>query len=130
HIPHCAFSDRRNSTIRWAMATTGVTELPSEHGMKDVDRTLQQLLIIPPTISTTGALGNIYYMNDFAAIVAQELANPRVRPHLRFVPEDAGGCLKEAWQARRWLHELDTDLTTQNYWHGSYNFFLFEPSML
>ncbi|KAI0309028.1 hypothetical protein OF83DRAFT_1072641 [Amylostereum chailletii] len=124
HIPRCSFSDRQNSVIHWAMVAAGVTDLPSE-----VDCALQRLCGIQ-TLKYYGALGNIYYMNDFAAIIAQEMANPRVRPHLHFVPEDAGPRLEEAWQVRRWLHELDGDLTSQNHRQGSYDYFLFEPAML
>ncbi|KAI0311751.1 hypothetical protein OF83DRAFT_1087477 [Amylostereum chailletii] len=129
HIPRCSFSDRQNSAIHWAMGAAGITDLPSERSMKEVDRALQRLCGIQ-TLKYYGALGNIYYMNDFAAIIAQEMANPRVCLHLHFMPEDAGPRLEEVWQARRWLHELDSDLTTQNHRQGSYDYFLFEPAML
>lgn len=40
------------------------------------------------------------------------MANPLIRPHIRFYPEDAGSRLTETWQASRWLHELPSDILT------------------
>lgn len=40
------------------------------------------------------------------------MANPQVRPHLHFYPEDAGDELSEARQGTRWLHSLPPELTT------------------
>ncbi|KAJ6576290.1 hypothetical protein B0H10DRAFT_2345690 [Mycena sp. CBHHK59/15] len=40
------------------------------------------------------------------------MANPTVRENIRFLPEDTKPSLSQAWQAKRWLNELDSDLTT------------------
>ena len=52
------------------------------------------------TIKHQGALGHIFYMNDFLSLIAQEMANPLVRPHLHFLPEFAGSHLSATYQAR------------------------------
>lgn len=62
--------------------------------------------------------------------VLQEIANPKVRPHLRFFPEDCGGQLSEAYQARRWLRELDPGLTTPMIRHKNQDFYIFEPTIV
>lgn len=69
-------------------------------------------------------------MEDFPIITLQEFANPRVRPHLHFYPEDAGQELGESWQAKRWLHELDPALTTPMIRIGTRDFYNYEPAQL
>lgn len=58
------------------------------------------------------------------------MSNPKVRPYLHFMPEDAGGHLSEAWQANRWLNELDPSLTTPMARKDNQDFFIFEPCVL
>ncbi|KAG6888272.1 hypothetical protein C0992_009087 [Termitomyces sp. T32_za158] len=89
----------------------GLTDIPSDRIMDDIDRALQRLCGID-SIRFQGALGHIYYTNDLAALIAQELANPNVRKHLHFYPEHAGNHLSEAWHAARWKDELHSGLTT------------------
>jgi hypothetical protein len=58
------------------------------------------------------------------------MANPHVRPNLRFLPEDAGSRLSEAWQGARWLKELEPELTTPMVCAHNQDFYIFEPVML
>ena len=58
------------------------------------------------------------------------MANPRVRPHLHFYPEDAGSRLAEAWQGHQWLHELDSQLTTPMVRAHRQDFYIHEPALL
>ncbi|KAJ6598731.1 hypothetical protein B0H10DRAFT_2085071, partial [Mycena sp. CBHHK59/15] len=74
----------------------GLSDLPSDRVMDDIDKYLQKMCGV----------------NDLAAIIAQEMSNPTVREHLHFLPEDTKPSLSQAWQAGRWLDELDSDLTT------------------
>lgn len=58
------------------------------------------------------------------------MANPRVRPHLRFYPEDSGKRVDEYWQARHWHDEVDPDrLTPMVRMHGQ-TFYIYEPALL
>ena len=63
------------------------------------------------------------------------MANPRVRPHLQFLPEDAGQKLDQAWQARRWLHEMQHEVLTPMVRLASnspqeQDLYVFEPTLL
>lgn len=62
------------------------------------------------------------------------MANPKVRPHLSFYPEDAGAKRSEARQSDRWLHEVaNNELTPMARMGttGSYqDFYIHEPAML
>ena len=59
------------------------------------------------------------------------MANPRVRPHLHFYPEDTGGhILGEARQAAKWLTETPHELLTPMLRLGERDFYIHEPAML
>ncbi|KAF7329338.1 hypothetical protein MKEN_00195000 [Mycena kentingensis (nom. inval.)] len=129
HVPRCSFSRTQNTAIHWAMQALGVQDLPSDRVMDDIDRVLQPLCGVE-SIRYTGKLGHIYYVNDLAAIIAQEMANPLVRPKLQFLPEDSGTSISQTWQSRRWLEELDPELTTPMIRIGTQDFYLNEPAIL
>ncbi|KAJ7603162.1 hypothetical protein FB45DRAFT_1094845 [Roridomyces roridus] len=113
HIPRCSFSKKQNAAIHWAMSALGVHDLPSDRVMDDIDKALQPLCGIQ-SIRYSGKLmiNHVYYVNDLAAIIAQEMANP------------------SAWQASRWRHELDPDLATPMIRIGAQDFFTLEPTVL
>lgn len=129
HIPRCAFSRKQNETIHWAMLALGVTNLPSDRIMDDIDRALQEVCGIE-SLRYKGALGHIYYTNDMAGIIAQEMANPNVCKHLHFYPEDARDHLSEAWQAARWRDELHSGLTTPMARVNGQDFYIDEISLM
>lgn len=62
------------------------------------------------------------------------MANPRVRPHMRFYPEDAGKGLNEAWHGARWRHKIDPALLTPMIRiknpSSHQDFYVFEPTFL
>lgn len=60
----------------------------------------------------------------------QEMANPRIRPHIRHYPEDAGHRLEQCWQGQHWLNEMDASLTTPMLRVGTQDFYIFEPTKL
>ncbi|KAE9383725.1 hypothetical protein BT96DRAFT_1105543, partial [Gymnopus androsaceus JB14] len=129
HIPRCAFSRKQNLAIHWAMVALGVPNLPSDRTMDDIDRELQKICGIQ-THKYNGKLGHIYYVNDLAGIIAQEMSNKNVRPHLHFIPEETDGNLAEAYQAESWLKEKDPDLLTPVHSAGGQDFFTLEPVLL
>ena len=70
HVPRCAFSQKQNMVIHWAMLCLGIQKLPSERAMDEIDVILQKSCGVQ-SIRYSGALGNKYYVNDLAAIIAQ-----------------------------------------------------------
>lgn len=58
------------------------------------------------------------------------MANPTTRKNLHFFPEDSGPSLSQAWKASRWLHELDSDLTTPMIRIQKQDFYIYEPTLL
>ncbi|KZP26247.1 hypothetical protein FIBSPDRAFT_732946, partial [Athelia psychrophila] len=129
HLPRASFTQRQHRIIHWGMAACGLTKVPSPHVVKNVQDILQSSCGIK-TNRYMGAFGHPYYVNDLASIIAQEWANPLVRPHIHTRPEDSGQRLSDAYQANRWLNELDSDLTDQMVRIGDHDFYLFEPALL
>lgn len=129
HIPRCSFSRKQNSAIHWALQAMGVDNLPSDRSMDDIDSLLQRMCGIQ-TIRHEGKLGHIFYVNDLAGIIGQEMANPIVREKLHFYPEEAKSRLAEAWQANRWLNELDPSLATPMVREKEQDFYVHEPMLM
>lgn len=70
HVPRCAFSDRQNTVIHWALLALGVKDVPTQHAVDQVANSLQRYCGVA-SIRHEGALGHVYYVNDLAAIIAQ-----------------------------------------------------------
>ncbi|KAI0039203.1 hypothetical protein FA95DRAFT_1504515 [Auriscalpium vulgare] len=129
HLPRSLFSDSQVDIIRWGLAMFGIDDVPSVSWMRALNADMQDRYGIK-TIRHEGALGHVYYTNSLADIIAQEMANPRVRPHLHHFPEDSGPELGEAWQASRWLHEMDASLLSPMICIGNQDFYTYEPATL
>jgi hypothetical protein len=58
------------------------------------------------------------------------MANPKVRPHLSFYPEDSVKKVSKARQACRWLHEAPDEQLTPMARVGEQDYYVHEPAML
>ncbi|CAK5266203.1 unnamed protein product [Mycena citricolor] len=128
HLPRSVFSQRQLDLFLWLLKVNNIPYVPSIKQMQRLNLGLQKLCGIE-TIAYDGALGHKYFVNNIAQIIAQEMANPRVRPHLSFYPEDSGSKLSEARQGQRWLNEIpDTQTTPMARLHG-HDYYIYEPCM-
>ncbi|EIW86698.1 hypothetical protein CONPUDRAFT_69138 [Coniophora puteana RWD-64-598 SS2] len=128
-LPRSKFSDSQMESILWMARSFGVDDLPSVKVLKSAHDSIKSRFGVP-SIRQQGRLGHIYYLNDLGSIIAQEMANPRIRPHLHFYPEDAGKRLEQAWQASRWRRELDPTLATPMIRQRGQDFYILEPAKL
>ncbi|KAJ7711756.1 hypothetical protein B0H16DRAFT_1667716 [Mycena metata] len=129
HLPRSVFSHRQLELFLWLLKVNNVDDVPSVKSMQELNAMLQKLCGIE-SIAYDGALGHKYYVNSLAQILAQEMSNPKVRPHLEFYPEDSGKRLEEARQGTRWLEEMPADQTTPMARIGKQDYFIHEPAML
>ncbi|THU93269.1 hypothetical protein K435DRAFT_829530 [Dendrothele bispora CBS 962.96] len=129
HLPRSVFSEKQLDLLLWLLSINGISDVPSVKSMKTLNEKLQKLYGVN-SIRREGALGHVYYVNDLSQMIAQEMANPQVRPHLHFYPEDTGKRLSEARQAKRWLEEIPDDLLTPMARIHDQDFFIYEPVML
>ncbi|KAJ3719382.1 hypothetical protein C8R42DRAFT_697165 [Lentinula raphanica] len=128
HLPRGIFSDAQMEIINWALSAFGIDNVPSVDVMKSIDEYLQSLCGINTT-RHQGALGHVYYMNDLAGIIRQEMANPEVRKHIHHYHEDSGQHLEHAWQAQAW-RDMDPDLATPMVRLGRQDYYTFEICQL
>ncbi|KAJ7145018.1 hypothetical protein C8R46DRAFT_1232351 [Mycena filopes] len=129
HLPRSVFSQRQLDLFLWLLKVNHVDDVPSVKSMQTINLALQKICGIE-SIPYDGALGHKYYVNSLAQIIAQEMANPKVRPHLHFYPEDSGPKLSEARQGQRWLNELGDDRITPMVRILKQDFYVHEPAML
>ncbi|KAJ3767096.1 hypothetical protein FB446DRAFT_822496, partial [Lentinula raphanica] len=129
HLPRSVFSQKQLDLFLWLLRVNGVSDVPSVKTMKSLNEAIQKMCGID-TLCYDGALGNRYYVNSMAQIIAQEMSNPRVRPKLHFYPEDSGHHLSQARQAQRWLNEAPNELLTPMARIDKHDFFIYEPAML
>ncbi|KAK7059475.1 hypothetical protein R3P38DRAFT_3303396 [Favolaschia claudopus] len=127
------FSQRQLDLFLWLLKVNEVNDVPSNR-LKNLTLTapnaaLQKMCGVD-SIMYNGALGHKYYVNSLPQIIAQEMANPKVRPHLSFYPEDSGPKLSEARQGERWLKELPDNQTTPMVRIAERDYFIHEPAML
>ncbi|KAI0258001.1 hypothetical protein BC834DRAFT_964009 [Gloeopeniophorella convolvens] len=129
HLSRSAFSGKQLNILHWLLSSNGVPMTRSVKAMHAFNRSLHSTCGIR-TIQFDGALGNKFFMNSLADIIAQEMANPRVRPHLHFYPEDAGTVVNEYWHAKHWREDADPTILTPLAVIGSQHFYMLEPCLL
>ncbi|KAJ3912042.1 hypothetical protein F5877DRAFT_85250 [Lentinula edodes] len=128
HLPRSLFSDAQMDIILWGIASFRVDNAPSTDTAKSVGEYLQTLCGIK-TEHQKGPLGHIYYINQLAGLIRQEMGNPKIRPHIRHYPEDSGQHVEHAWQADAW-RTLDPDLSSPMVRVGRQDFFIHELAKL
>ncbi|KIJ33479.1 hypothetical protein M422DRAFT_52423 [Sphaerobolus stellatus SS14] len=121
-------SEKQLKTVEWCLLSLRVKNVPSPDVAEEVGKVLQATLGIK-TIRYEGSLGNIYYVNDLGAIIAQELVNPLVWSYLRFMPELSILGISNAKHAHPWLTEVDDELPTPMVKVGHQDFYIFEPAL-
>ncbi|KAF7968548.1 hypothetical protein HWV62_30129 [Athelia sp. TMB] len=104
-------------------------DLPTIRQVKSYrERVLEHCGVSPKLIN--GKHGNLFALNDFAKIIAHEMANPLVRKHMHPFGEDAGPKLKEAWQANRWKDEVSASISGPMVRQEGKDYFVSEPALV
>ncbi|KAF8513043.1 hypothetical protein JB92DRAFT_3143549 [Gautieria morchelliformis] len=129
NMARSTLSDTHTALIQWLLRVNDVQHVPTLSQLKAIQGSLQNLSGVQ-NIRGLGSLGHTYYTNDMAHLLAQEVSNPLVRPHLRFYPEATEGKLSEAFQGSRWLKDMHPALLTPMVRVRGHDYFVFEPAML
>ncbi|KAA1469056.1 hypothetical protein DENSPDRAFT_756058, partial [Dentipellis sp. KUC8613] len=109
-FPRSVFSDAELEVTRWFTNKLGVRQLPTPRLVKKHRVPVLNLAGSDPKLFQ-GSLGHVYSVASLSRIIQHEMANPRVRPHLRFYPEDARPEHRESFHADRWRMEVDAALS-------------------
>ena len=70
HLPRSVFSEKQLDLFLWLLRFNDVDNIPSVKTMKALNETLQKSCGID-TIEYDGVLGNKYFVNNLAQILAQ-----------------------------------------------------------
>ncbi|KAI0263906.1 hypothetical protein BC834DRAFT_970983 [Gloeopeniophorella convolvens] len=108
-FPRSAFSEADLDVVRWFAMKLGVRQLPTAHTVKRQRDTILSLAGTSPVI-VKGTHGNVFSSASLARVLAHELSNPLVRPHLQFYPEEAPRVHTNAWHGFHWRHEIKAQL--------------------
>ncbi|KAF8966226.1 hypothetical protein BDZ97DRAFT_1657897 [Flammula alnicola] len=129
HLPRSVFSRKQLDLFLWLLRINDVDDVPSTKSLKTLNKILQNSCGVD-TLAYDGKLGHRYHVNNMAQILAQEMCNPKVRPHIHFYPEDTGKRLDESRQAERWLKELRPEETTPMVRVREDDYYIYEPALL
>ncbi|KAH8923881.1 hypothetical protein BT69DRAFT_1333485 [Atractiella rhizophila] len=77
-----------------------------------------------------GHRGNLVYVNDLNTMIAEFIANPLIRKHLTFLPEDTGNMIQELYQGEKWKNEVNARLLTPSIVVGGQQYFVDEVIQL
>ncbi|KIJ31527.1 hypothetical protein M422DRAFT_61644 [Sphaerobolus stellatus SS14] len=93
------------------MRHCGCMDVPSFAALRKTQTCLSKEVGVPTRLHH-GNTGTVFFMNDLPTLLAMDYANPQVRPHLHFYPEARAVQISEAWQARKWVKEIEWDKLT------------------
>ncbi|KAI0263371.1 hypothetical protein BC834DRAFT_997123 [Gloeopeniophorella convolvens] len=125
NLPRLRLSDKHLQAFLFVLKECGAENVPSLDSLRRLQKQLQED-IGPKPRRHVSAEGNIYYVNDIAAQVAEDFTNPLVRPHMVFYPEDTQGKIVETWQAQKWLAEVGLEHLTPMVIHAGQHFYVNE----
>ncbi|KZT39377.1 hypothetical protein SISSUDRAFT_1061200 [Sistotremastrum suecicum HHB10207 ss-3] len=129
-LPRAVTSDADTEGLIWLLESNGVPNVPSLSDIKASKRRLRKICGVR-TIAYKGDLGHPYYVNSIADLIRLEMANPKVRPHLHFYPEETlRGSLSEAWQGDKWRKDILPEFVTPMIRVRQRDFYIFEPTLL
>ncbi|KAI0688378.1 hypothetical protein BC835DRAFT_1284746 [Cytidiella melzeri] len=89
------------------MQECGTPDVPTFALLRKKQAAMNQNLEFQPEHHTS-SLGNHFFSNHPAKLIALDFANPLVRPLLHIYPEVAGP-VSEFWQGKKWVEELSYD---------------------
>ncbi|TFK70456.1 hypothetical protein BDN72DRAFT_838978 [Pluteus cervinus] len=127
-FPRSVFSETELDATRWFAMKCGVVNLPTIRQVKSHRPKLQAYCGVKPTLKK-GSLGNLYTIIDLGRVLADEFANPLIRPFIKIFSTDSGECLTEASEANKWHHEVDANLAGPMVRHNEKDYFVNEPAI-
>ncbi|KAI9442451.1 hypothetical protein H4582DRAFT_1809218 [Lactarius indigo] len=129
NTPRSMFSRRQVDTMLSFLRINGLSNVPSAKTIRAQNTALHDMCGVR-TFQYIGAHGHHFFVNSIADIISQEMANPLVRPHLHFYPEDAGKMVSEYWHGRHWHNNADPAVVTPMAVIDGLHFFVHEPCFL
>ncbi|KAJ7619414.1 hypothetical protein FB45DRAFT_1033278 [Roridomyces roridus] len=114
----------------WILKEAGCKNVPSFDYFKRLQTQIRAESGIP-SIPCKSTLGNVFFINDPRAIIAQDWSNPDVRKHIHVYPEiPEDGIIREIWHAEKWRKGMDLDCLSPMYAAGLTHYYVNEIAQL
>ncbi|KAJ7888582.1 hypothetical protein B0H14DRAFT_2337173 [Mycena olivaceomarginata] len=115
NLPRLRISNSLMRVFLWILKEAKCKNVPSFNALCRVQKRIRSETGIP-SIPCKSPLGNVFFMNDPCAIIAQDWANPTTRKLLHVYPEiPEDGIIREIWHADKWRKNMDLDSLSPMY---------------
>ncbi|KAI0799578.1 hypothetical protein BC629DRAFT_1284991 [Irpex lacteus] len=129
NLPRLRISESLLKVFLWILKESGARNVPSFYHLQKTQKELRMKCGISTT-KFQSVKGNIFFTNDPSEIIANDWANPLIRPHMHIYPEIPDGPVSELWHADKWRKEMDLDALTPMYDAGDKHFYVNEITQL
>ncbi|KAJ6583723.1 hypothetical protein B0H10DRAFT_1833401 [Mycena sp. CBHHK59/15] len=130
NLPRLRISSSLMRVLIWILKEAGCKDVPSFDHLRRMQKSIHSECGIP-TILCKSVQGKVFFMNDPAAIIAQDWANPMTRKLIHVYPEiPLDGIIREIWHAQKWRQNMDLDMLSPMYESGSSHCYVNEVSRL
>ncbi|KAJ7854848.1 hypothetical protein B0H14DRAFT_2579678 [Mycena olivaceomarginata] len=130
NLPRLRISSSLMRVFLWILKEAGCKDVPSFDGLRRVQKNIRSDIGIP-SIPCVSPLGNVFFMNDPRAIIAQDWSNPTTRKLIHVYPEiPEDGIIREIWHAQKWRKDMDLDCLSPMFDAGISHYYVNELSRL
>ncbi|TFK29556.1 hypothetical protein FA15DRAFT_677776 [Coprinopsis marcescibilis] len=127
NMPRLRISSTLMSVMLWVLQEAGVKDVPSALQLRRVQKSLRKGTCVE-TVHWTSPKGNMFSFNNPASIIANDWANPKIRPYIRRYPSLPTENISEIWHAEKWRRTIDRHALSPMYDNGTRHFYIDEPA--
>ncbi|KAH7322259.1 hypothetical protein B0J17DRAFT_582531 [Rhizoctonia solani] len=91
--------------------TTGGQNIPRFLALQKTQEKLKSQ-VGDPTHHYVVPGGTVFHLNKIAETLKQDMANPHVRPHMKFLPHVEGTHMSQAWHGFKMVHKVGNSVLT------------------
>ncbi|KAF7372102.1 hypothetical protein MVEN_00068900 [Mycena venus] len=130
NLPRLRISSSLMRVFLWILKEAGCKNVPSFDSLRRVQKKIRSDIGIP-SIPCISPLGNVFFMNDPRAILAQDWSNPTTRKLIHVYPEiPEDGIVREIWHAQKWRKDMNLDVLSPMFDAGICHYYVNEVSRL